>query len=351
MNSIKESSSTLDWGKMFPSRTPRFASPLDSYDTPSSSLETTSIPVRSRGSPYPLRRLDARDLDQVNATAYRSPRQREPFRIPRPVIDVPTWVPDPRVIDRRRLSPLLDPSGRMLVAEQPFYQIAPPSPVPIPVQYQILPIATQRSAPKNFFRRIQRKKYLKEKSTGLCATFCSGGCGTFVVLVYLICILALPACKLALGIVYRDQCPVNRSIPLYMMVAGGSGLAMILFLLLSSGCTHCRASIKARKSVHPVMVCTIGFARGMQGVGALFLFVWFIFGNVWVFGVHYRVRTDSDALSSATERDNYCHPALYWVAFYALIFTYVFAVLICFFKFFVQLFCCGACDVYKRALS
>lgn len=136
-----------------------------------------------------------------------------------------------------------------------------------------------------------------------------------------------------------------------MIVAGGSGVAMILFLLLSSGCTYCRGSIKARKSVHSFMVCTIGFARGMQGVGALFLFVWFIFGNIWVFGERYRVRTDSDALSIATEKDNYCHPALYWFAFYVLIFTYILALLGCMVKFCFAFLCCRACDVYKGAFS
>lgn len=343
---------------MFSSRTRRFASPMETSVTSSSSSSSDglSIPARRRSPSYSLGQLDVEELDQMNS-AYSAQRQREPFRIPRPIIgtpqpsiDVPMWIPDRRMVNERQRSLFSNPFARMRVVEQPVYQIAPPL-VPIPIQYPISPIATDRSAPQNFFYRLKRKKFLQEKATGLCATFCSGGCGTLVVLVYLICLLALPACKLVLGVVYRNQCPVNKNIPLYMIVAGGSGVAMILFLLLSSGCTYCRGSIKARKSVHSFMVCTIGFARGMQGVGALFLFVWFIFGNIWVFGERYRVRTDSDALSIATEKDNYCHPALYWFAFYVLIFTYILALLGCMVKFCFAFLCCRACDVYKGAFS
>lgn len=152
--------------------------------------------------------------------------------------------------------------------------------------------------------------------------------------------------KLVLGILYINQCRVNDKIPLYLIVSGGAGLAMILFLVLSSTCKYYRSSTVARKCTHKCIIGAIALARGMQGALGLFLFIWFFIGNFWVFGARYRVRTDRP-----NEIENYCHPGLYWFAFYVLIFTYVAAVFACMFKFCGNLLCCGACEMWKRAFS
>jgi hypothetical protein len=130
-----------------------------------------------------------------------------------------------------------------------------------------------------------------------------------------------------------------------MIVSGACGLAILLFLLLSSTCTYYRSSTLAKKSTHTFMIFTIAFARGMQGVLAVFLFIWFFVGNFWVFSVRQRVETDN---SNST---NYCQPGLYWFAFYVLIFTYVYALFMFFMKFCANFFCCGACDIWNRAFS
>jgi hypothetical protein len=273
--------------------------------------------------------------------------------MPRSSIYLPTdnsvWTTDERPTYIEEFPSPPNPPSTTYLSERPFYQIAPPPPPPPPpppIQYQIVPIPVQRPSPIRTIRRIRQKRYLKEKTPGLCTTLCSGGFGAFVVLVYLSFALALPITKLVLGIVHFQDCPVNNSIPIYMIVSGGAGLSIILFLLLSSTCTFYRSSIIARKSTHKFIICTIAFARGMQGVIALFLFIWFFVGNYWVFSVQYRVRTDSP-----DDTNNYCHPALYWFAFYVLIFTYVYAIFLCFMKFCTNFLCCRACDIWKRAFS
>jgi hypothetical protein len=159
-------------------------------------------------------------------------------------------------------------------------------------------------------------------------------------------VLALPITKLVLGIVHVNDCHVENNIPIYMIVSGACGLAIVLFLLLSSTCSYCRSSAIAKKSTHQFMICTIAIARGMQGLLAVFLFVWFFVGNYWVFSARTRVQTDRP-----NDSTTYCHPSLYWFAFYVLIFTYVSAIFLCFMKFFARFLCCGACDIWKRAFS
>jgi hypothetical protein len=291
--------------------------------------------------------LIARDLAENNSTSI----QRDSIRIPRPILSIPRasihiprenqlWTTDTRPTPIEEITPL--PNA---ISERPFYQISrPPTPPPLlPTEYQFVPIPFQQPRP---IRRRRSKKYRQEKTPGLCATLCSGGYGSLAALIYLLIVLALPITKLVLGIIHIQDCHVENNIPIYMIVSGACGLAIILFLLLSSTCTFCRSSTIAKKSTHQFMICTIALARGMQGILAIFLFVWFFVGNYWVFGARIRVQTDRP-----DESTTYCHPVLYWFAFYVLIFTYVFAIFIFCMKFCARFFCCGACDIWKRAFS
>jgi hypothetical protein len=306
-----------------------------------------------------LRQLVARDLHDINSTNWnQSLEQGESSQIPRPVLRIPrpsihiprndsVWTLDERPTYVEEIPPVPNPPLRTYISERPFYQIVrPPTPPPPPIQYQIVPAPFQPSLPIRAFRRIKQKKYWQEKTPGLCTTLCSGGFATVAVLIYLMFALALPTAKLVLGILYINECPVNKNIPLYMIVSGACGLGIIFFLLLSSTCSFCRSSITARKSTHKFMICTTALARGMQGLLAIFLFIWFFIGNFWVFGARQRVQT-----TGPIDINNYCNPALYWFAFYVLIFTYVYAIFVCFLKFCGNFFCCGACDIWKRAFS
>jgi hypothetical protein len=345
---------------MYSNRRKPLGSTISSFTSFSS--DNSYIHTYRRPSPVALRELAVHDLDEINSTNLNrssSSRRIDSIRIPRPVLPIPhasihiprdnsRWTLNRRPIYAEEFSTLPNPTLRTHVSERPFYQIVPPPtppPPPPPIQYQFVPIPLQRPSPIYRLRRIRQKKYFKEKTPGLCTTLCTGGFGTIAVLIYLLFAFALPTTKLVLGIVYANDCPVNKNIPLYMIVSGACGLGILLFLLLSSACTFYRSSTLAKKSTHKFMICTIALARGMQGVIAVFLFIWFFVGNAWVFSVRQRVQTDN---SNST---NYCQPGLYWFAFYVLIFTYVYAIFMCFMKFCANFFCCGACDIWNRAFS
>ncbi len=321
--------------------------------------------------PVVLRELLVRDLDDSSLTEFHCQRRihREPFRIPRPILTIPRpiihvptssslWTPSVRPTRIELTSRSLSPSSITRHTERPLYQnlpltLPPPPPPPparipfIPTVYQIgSPPPFQQSIPLSITRPIKKAKFVREKPPGLFTTLSAGGFSTLAVLIYLIFLLGLPITKLVLGILYVQECPINKNIPIYMIVSGACGLAMIIFLLLTSACTYCRAICIAKKSTHGFMICTIALGRGMQGALAIFLFIWFFIGNGWVFGVRYRVQTDRP-----NDINNYCNPTLYWFAFYVLIFTYVYAIFTFCFKFFFNFCCCGACDIWHKAFS
>lgn len=356
-------------------------SSLVSGDTSFSSDNSYIPPVTAPPSAV-LRQLVVRDLDQISSTSLHPTEttdERQPFRIPRPLITLPRpliyvptdhslWTPYTRPTRLERYPSTSDLSLETPPSERPVYQNLPliivpqsppppptptppppplPSLSPLPAEYPLVVSPYYRPYQIPVTRQpIRKKKASRIKPPGLVNTLCTGGLSTIAVLIYLLFILALPIAKLVLGVLYVKECPVNKSIPLYLIVSGACGLAIVSLLLLSSVCTFSRSLIKRERSTHGLMLCTIAFSRGMQGAIKIFLFVWFFFGNIWIFGVRYRVRTDKP-----NDINNYCHPTLYWFAFYVLIFTYVQAFLTCCIKFCVNLCCCGACEIWQKAFS
>jgi hypothetical protein len=56
--------------------------------------------------------------------------------------------------------------------------------------------------------------------------------GSTYFLVVLCILIIIPILQLTIGIVYRNQCPVNFYIPIYLIVAGSFGFANISLMLL-----------------------------------------------------------------------------------------------------------------------
>ncbi|CAF0770754.1 unnamed protein product [Rotaria sordida] len=134
-------------------------------------------------------------------------------------------------------------------------------------------------------------------------------------------ILVIPILEVAIGASYRGQCPINPNIPIYLIVTGACGMTTIfLVLVIIAGFIWCvqRNSIAATCTV----MCLIFLIASFMILMSLFLFAWFIVGNVWIFGAKKNVQYDSSM-------DNYCHRTLYEFAFAILIITYVLPVVGC----------------------
>ena len=114
-----------------------------------------------------------------------------------------------------------------------------------------------------------------------------------------------------IGAKYKDECPVEPLIPIYLIVAGAFGLVANC---CSCGIRYKEGGQSEERSVNP-----------MQLVVQLFIFAWFVCGNVWIY-TNYQPNYDD------AESAEYCNKTLYLFAFwvtnsYYLIFVLV---LICF---------------------
>ncbi|KAM9301737.1 uncharacterized protein PAF06_014953 [Gastrophryne carolinensis] len=101
---------------------------------------------------------------------------------------------------------------------------------------------------------------------------------------------AIGVAFIVVGAVYLNQCPAERYIPIYMIVAGAFSFAY--WVLLPLKCIS----------------CTLWKIAGL--IVSLFVFAWFIAGSVWVFRIY-------------NPTDEQCYRPMYLFVFSILIIQYI----------------------------
>ncbi|XP_075764068.1 transmembrane protein 272-like [Pelodiscus sinensis] len=114
---------------------------------------------------------------------------------------------------------------------------------------------------------------------------------------------ALPIASIVIGAMYLGQCPRQALLPYYLLVGGS---ALLLLLLLT--CLPCGDGTESAQ-LSPG-------ARGWRAVFLLFLFAWFIAGNVWVYSI-YPLQHGNPG------QPDFCARLLYLFAFWVTTLVYI----------------------------
>ncbi|KAK3099159.1 hypothetical protein FSP39_000288, partial [Pinctada imbricata] len=138
------------------------------------------------------------------------------------------------------------------------------------------------------------------------------------------------------GAQYLDDCPAERMIPIYLIVAGVFSFVSLVISIIKS-CTKKKGDDDdEEKKNSPFVTC-------IDSLINLFNTVWFICGNVWVYS------TQDDFVRSPTTSQNYCDPTLFYFAFWIITTTYIVigvAILFC-----CIFFCVSLCCIAKKTDS
>ncbi|KAL9953437.1 hypothetical protein ACROYT_G040858 [Oculina patagonica] len=120
---------------------------------------------------------------------------------------------------------------------------------------------------------------------------------TLVTAIFIVCLATIPLqiAMIVIGAKYKDECPVEDMIPLYLIVAGAAGL---FANCCSCGIRYSGGDDDEEKTVNPV-----------QAIVQLFLFAWFVCGNVWIY-------TNYEPNYTDPESADYCNKTLYLFAFW-----------------------------------
>ncbi|KAG9281506.1 transmembrane protein 272-like [Astyanax mexicanus] len=118
--------------------------------------------------------------------------------------------------------------------------------------------------------------------------------------------IALPITQLIIGGLYLHDCPAQPYISIYLLVSGG--FAVVLGVL---SCLPCTQEQEDGTQTPFSSLCT-----AWNSLVTLFLFCWFIAGNVWIYSIY---QPSYDPGSGKL----YCAKVLYLFAFWSTTLVYI----------------------------
>ncbi|KAL6118539.1 uncharacterized protein ACO6RY_03325 [Pungitius sinensis] len=125
-----------------------------------------------------------------------------------------------------------------------------------------------------------------------------------------ICIL--PVAQIAIGAVHLEDCPLQRYIPIYLIVSGVFGL-----VLAGLSCLPCTKSPDGGTEDGPSTPLS-RLCVAWNSLTSLFLFCWFIAGNVWIYSIY-----EPNYTRNSTNPQPYCDKTLYLFAFWTTTLIYI----------------------------
>ncbi|KAM9335187.1 transmembrane protein 272-like [Symphorus nematophorus] len=132
----------------------------------------------------------------------------------------------------------------------------------------------------------------------------------------------MPIAQIAIGAVHLHHCPRQRYIPIYLIVVGVFGLVLALL-----SCLPCAKKPQDGESNPLSHVCAT-----WNSLTSLFLFCWFIAGNVWIYSIY-----KPNFNKATTDVDPYCDKTLYLFAFWTTTLIYIL---------FGVFLLCGCCTLF-----
>jgi hypothetical protein len=209
------------------------------------------------------------------------------------------------------------PSGGGTEAGQPFVEIVPTS-----QEVRAEERATFIEPPPEYDSLFGKIKAKRAESSGV-SEFIAGVIaiilGTIGCTICIGCILVIPITMVAIGSVYVYDCPRERFIPVYLIVSGVFAIVAALSDIIQRCIckeNHQQVQPDGRIRLNPI-----------DCLSNVFLFAWFIAGNVWIY------RTYNGGFQTIDKGEpDYCNPVLYWFAFWLMTGTYIVVAL---------MLCCG----------
>ncbi|XP_035687796.1 transmembrane protein 272-like [Branchiostoma floridae] len=131
--------------------------------------------------------------------------------------------------------------------------------------------------------------------------------GTIGCTILLGLLMAVPMAMIVLGAINIHDCPIQRMIPIYLLVFGCFGILKNIISLYERYKNHRENETENNAKQNPLEVMI-----------NCFLLAWFIAGNYWIYSVHRAVNMDDPT------HEYYCDPTAYLFAFWVTTTAYIF---------------------------
>lgn len=182
--------------------------------------------------------------------------------------------------------------------------------------------------PPSYESLYGRAKAIREESSGSFDFVKRLTCmcvGTIGFTIFLGIMLVIPIAMIVIGAIYKNDCPKEKFIPIYLIVAGSFGLVRNIFSIIRRCLNRDEEAENNNKNVNPV-----------ESIIDCFMFAWFIAGNVWIYRIY-------GNFSENSAEPNFCDPTLYWFSFWIITSFYIILGCTC--------FCCCCCGMLAICLE
>lgn len=166
---------------------------------------------------------------------------------------------------------------------------------------------------ESIFGKIKHAKETSDGNVGFAKAAAGILCASVGCTILLGVTMAIPIASIIIGAMYLDDCPLERYIPIYLVVSGSVGLFYNLFGIVKTTC--CKKNTEEGVGEEEEGAAS-KLGTCLSSLISCFMSAWFIAGNVWVYGSHSDLSTNS---ASA----NYCHPTAYYFAFWVITACYI----------------------------
>ncbi|XP_062393527.1 transmembrane protein 272-like [Sardina pilchardus] len=151
--------------------------------------------------------------------------------------------------------------------------------------------------------------------------------------------------EIVIGALYLDSCPVQRYIPVYLVVAGVFTLSLVLLACLPG--SHDPDVLPNQDAIDKVRFC--GICNVWNFIVSFILLCWVIAGSVWIYSIH---QPNYDPAAG-----DYCDKTVYLFAFWINLVNFIVAgvcIVVCFAYIAyncAQLFCCCLCALCVKCFE
>uniref|UniRef100_A0A8W8LAF3 Uncharacterized protein n=1 Tax=Magallana gigas TaxID=29159 RepID=A0A8W8LAF3_MAGGI len=211
----------------------------------------------------------------------------------------------------------------------PEYSINPGTPEDPPHVQTANDVAKNDPPPsyESLFGKIKRAKAESSGRVDFAKRSCSICTESVVFAVILCIILIIPVSMIVMGSVFLYDCRANEMVPVYLVVHGVFLIIAIIFGLLQTRSDKDKKKDSKKKKT-PNEKCIELISTLIH----VFLIAWFFYGNSITIGLNW--------VSSPATARTYCHPSLYYYAYWVIMSVYIFIGIVVFVSLCVVLYSC-----------
>ncbi|XP_048774837.2 transmembrane protein 272-like [Ostrea edulis] len=136
--------------------------------------------------------------------------------------------------------------------------------------------------------------------------------------VFLVMLTALPISMIAVGSTYRNECPVEPRLPIYLLVGGSFGLIKVFLLLWNQNKNSNNACADEDDDADTEDAVVHRTTKFTGFILTVFLFVWFVMGNIWFYKIDWMPNFEQPL----HEPSNWCHVIVFRYTLYQLVTCY-----------------------------